>query len=117
MGPTILVVDDAPAICNVITDLLTDEGYQVQTAGDGQAALDLIARAPPDLIISDIMMPRCDGLSMLRTMRRAGVMIPVLLISAAPLRSDVVDVPLILKPFDLDSLLTQVTRLLAITRQ
>ena len=117
MNNKILVVDDEGPIRHLLADLLTDEGYEVQTVGDGQAALDLISQEPPDLIISDVMMPRCDGLSVLQTLRRAGVMIPVVLMSAAPLRHGIVGVPLIPKPFDLDVVLAQVQRLLAITRR
>ncbi len=117
MASRILVVDDEPAIRGLVAELLTDAGYTVQTARDGQAALDLIARDPPDLIIADVMMPRCDGLCLLRTLRRAGSRIPVLLLTAVPLRPGIVDAPLLRKPTDLDALLGQVRRLLAITRR
>ena len=117
MSTRILVVDDEPAIRHLISDFLTDEGYDVATAGDGQAALDLIAWGSPDLVISDVMMPRCDGLSVLQTLRRAGIMIPVVLMSAAPLQQGIVAAPLIPKPFDLDALLGQVQRLLIITQR
>lgn len=115
MSASILVVDDEPAIRHLVRDLLIDEGYDVQSAADGQAALDRIAQEPPDLVISDVMMPRRDGFWVLQTLRRAGVTIPVVLMSAAPLRHGVVTAPVIAKPFDLDSLLAQVQRLLAIT--
>ena len=117
MAPRILVVDDDPVIRQLVTDLLTDEGYQVQTAGDGQAALDRITWDPPDLIISDIMMPRCDGLLLLQTLRLSGVAIPVVLMSATHLASGVIGAPLIPKPFEFDAVLAQVTRLLTITRR
>ncbi len=117
MGPKILVVDDEPAICDLVADLLTDEGYEVQSAPDGQIALDFNARDPPDRITSDVMMPGCDGLSVLQTLRRGGIMIHVVLMSAVPLRQRVVGVPVIPKPFGLDALLAQVHRLLATTRR
>ena len=100
-----------------MADLLTNEGYDVQTAADGQAALDHVAQEPPDLIIADVMMPRRDGRSLLQTLRRRGVAIPVVLLSVAPLSPDVVGVPLIPKPFDLDTLLAQVQHLLGTTRR
>ena len=117
MDTTILVVDDESAIRDLVCALLTDEGYTVQSAADGQAALDRIAQDPPDLVISDVMMPRRDGYSVLQTIRRAGIMIPVVLMSAAPPRQGVVTAPVIAKPFDLDILLAQVQRLLAIARR
>ena len=117
MNNKILVVDDEGPIRHLLADLLTDEGYEVQTVGDGQAAIDLISHEPPDLIISDVMMPRCDGLSVLQTLRRAGVMIPVVVMSAVPLKHGIVGAPVMPKPFDLDALLVQVQRLLAITHR
>ena len=117
MKTRILVVDDEPTISHLISDFLSGEGYEVETAGDGQAALEIIAQDPPDLVISDVMMPRCDGLSVLQALRRAGVMIPMVLMSAAPLRQGSAGVPLIPKPFDLDVLLAQVQRLLTIAHR
>ena len=117
MSTTILVVDDDPAICDLITDLLSDEGYDARSAPDGRAALEHITNNPPDLIISDVMMPRCDGLSVLQTLRRAGVMIPVVLMSAVPLKHGIAGAPVMPKPFNLDALLAQVQRLLAITHR
>jgi two-component system response regulator MprA len=116
MDASILVVDDDPALRDVITDFLTEEGYEVATASDGESALSLIADEPPDLVISDVMMPRRDGLAVLLTLRRAGVLIPVLLMSAAPLPPSVSAAPFVPKPFELDTLLAQVQRLLANAR-
>ena len=113
----ILVVDDEPDIRRLIAELLTATGYRVQTAADGQAALDQIAQDPPDLIITDLMMPRCDGLSVLQAGQRASVTIPVLLMSAAPLWPGNVDAPFVTKPFDADVLLEHVERLLATSRR
>ncbi len=113
----ILIVDDELAIRHLIAELLTSDGYVVQMAADGQAALDLIAHDPPDLVISDVMMPRCDGLSVLQTLRRAGSTIPVVLMSAAPLKQGVVGAPVLPKPFDLEALLAQVRDKLAITHR
>ncbi len=115
MRPSILVVDDDPSIRHLVCALLTGEGYAVEMASDGQAALDCITRAAPDLIISDVNMPRRDGLSLLQTLRRDGVSIPVVLMSALPIHSGIAAVPVLAKPFDLETLLGQVTQLLAIT--
>ena len=106
MGQRILVVDDDPSIAGLVADLLVNEGYEVQTAGDGEAALDVIARDPPDLIISDVTMPRRDGLSLLRTLRRRHVAIPIVLMTALPLSARLTGVPILQKPFDLETLLT-----------
>jgi DNA-binding response OmpR family regulator len=58
----LLLVDDDPALLDILSMALEDAGYAVQTAPDGQAAWDLISRGPPPaLLISDINMPRLDG--------------------------------------------------------
>jgi DNA-binding response OmpR family regulator len=81
-------------------------------AFDGQAALDLIARDPPDLIVTDVMMPLVDGVTLTRRLRGRGDSTPVVLMS--PLYADV-DIPgvrFLPKPFDLDHLVWVVGRVL-----
>ena len=110
MGATILVVDDDPPITSMLAMLLEDEGYAVQTARDGDAALAAIERGPPDLIVSDVMMPGIGGIVLaMRSWERG---IPVILMSAAVRRCDLPDVPLLPKPFDLDHFLSLVDRAL-----
>ena len=67
---TVLVVDDEPAIREVIATLLEDEGYLVRHAKDGLEALDTIDDDEIDLIVSDVVMPRLDGASLVRKLRR-----------------------------------------------
>jgi len=57
----VLVVDDEPNLCNVLRRILEREGYQVLTAPDGEAAIQLIKQHQPDVILLDIMMPGIDG--------------------------------------------------------
>ena len=57
----ILVVDDNPANLRLLTDLLTESGYQVHPASSGKLALRFIQSTPPDLILLDILMPGMDG--------------------------------------------------------
>jgi len=59
-GP-ILVVDDDPDILYALSEALSEEGFSVQVAQNGQEALDLIGEAPPALILLDLMMPVMDG--------------------------------------------------------
>ncbi len=66
MAKTLLVVDDKPALRQMLRDYFTQEGYRVLTASDGRQALDLARRERPDLIILDIMMPEMDGYAFLR---------------------------------------------------
>ncbi|HYV17669.1 MAG TPA: HD domain-containing phosphohydrolase [Verrucomicrobiae bacterium] len=65
----ILVVDDDPAIRDVLAEGLAEWGYRCETAGDGRAALDLLRARPFDLLVSDVDMPRLDGVGLLREMR------------------------------------------------
>jgi CheY-like chemotaxis protein len=69
--PQILVVDDEPIIAQLIVDMLSVEGYDVDTAPDGMAALELISRRAYDLILSDLRMPVLDGLGFYRELERS----------------------------------------------
>ena len=101
---TVLVVDDEPAIREVIATLL-DEGYLVRYAKDGLEALDTIDDDEIDLIVSDVVMPRLDGASLVRKLRRRGYVMPVVLISAVYADVDLPGVRLVPKPFEIDRLL------------
>jgi DNA-binding response OmpR family regulator len=58
---TVLVVDDEPNVRDYLAQILRDAGFQVQTAGDGGEALEMIRREPPDFISLDLVMPRKRG--------------------------------------------------------
>jgi two-component system, OmpR family, response regulator MprA len=78
----ILVVDDEPAVRTSLERALALEGYTVDLAADGAAALNRLAAAPPDAVVLDVGMPRVDGLEVCRRMRRAGDRTPVLMLTA-----------------------------------
>ena len=78
----ILVVDDEPAVRTSLERALSLEGYDVDVAGDGAAARDQLAVAPPDAVVLDVGMPRVDGLEVCRRMRAAGDRTPVLMLTA-----------------------------------
>jgi putative two-component system response regulator len=69
MPAQILVVDDDPAIVELLRRMLTREGYAVVSAADGQAALDQVAVQRPDLILLDVTMPRLDGFAVCRSLK------------------------------------------------
>jgi DNA-binding response OmpR family regulator len=77
----ILVVDDEPMVREVVTAYLEREGYAVTTADDGKAALDLVPRAHPDLVVLDVMLPHVDGFSVLSRIRKDSD-VPVILLTA-----------------------------------
>jgi DNA-binding response OmpR family regulator len=111
----LLVEDDAP-LRTVLAEILREDGYAVQEAADGRAALELL-RVEPDAVVLDLQLARRDGLGFIRALRDhpGGERVPLLVVSgaapapelAARLCADAV-VP---KPFDLDELLGAVYRL------
>lgn len=60
-SPTILIVDDDPAIRKMLVEVLSLEGYPTETATNGQEALDMLAKSAPRIILLDLMMPVLDG--------------------------------------------------------
>ncbi len=113
MKRTVLIVDDDPPIAALLADLLQNEGYAVRCAHDGQAALDIIEREPPGLIVTDIMMPKIDGLTLTNRLRRRGDGTPVVLMSAVYADVDIPGVRFVPKPFDLDYIVAVVERVFA----
>ena len=79
--PKILLVDDESAITDNLAPFLQRTGFSVEVAVDGQDALDKASRSAPDLIVSDVLMPRLDGREMLRRLRQAGDWTPVILLT------------------------------------
>jgi len=77
----VLVVDDELRIREVVEYALVREGFRVTLAVDGQAALELADRDPPDLVVLDVMLPEIDGLEVCRTLRRRS-RAPILFLSA-----------------------------------
>lgn len=67
--PYIIVADDDPDILEALTTVLESKPYQVATATDGQACLDLVRKRKPNLLILDLLMPRMDGFAVIRELR------------------------------------------------
>ena len=105
MPPTILVVDDEPAIRDLVSVLLEDEGYTVRTASDGLAAVEAVARESPDLVITDLYMPRLDGLGLIARLRLTWPRLPIVVLSAAIRISPPAEVPFVAKPLNAETLL------------
>ncbi len=81
-GPRILVVDDEPNIVELARLYLTAEGYQVETAADGVAALEKVESHAPALVVLDVMMPRLDGWEVCRRLRGRNDRTPVIMLTA-----------------------------------
>lgn len=78
----ILIAEDEKSLNRIMVSRLKEEHYSVDACFDGEEALDYIAGAEYDAVILDIMMPKKDGLSVLRTLRRQNKSVPVLLLTA-----------------------------------
>jgi len=109
----VLVVDDEPAIVDIVSDYLTEAGYRVTTARDGEAALREIRSRPPDLIVLDLGLPGVDGLDVARAVRRSSP-VPIIMLTARSAETDrVVGLELgaddyVVKPFSPRELLARV---------
>ena len=79
--PTILVVDDEPAILDLMRDFLEAEGFQVETTQEGQMALRLLEQQPVDCLLLDVMMPGQSGFELCRQIRETRDL-PILFLSA-----------------------------------
>ena len=113
----ILIVDDEPSVRDVMATILMDAGYVVETAADGHIALEIIGAAPPDLIITDVMMPHLDGWALLERARERNPTLPVILMSAGDsirarrMRPIPDHAAFLAKPFAIEELLAHVVRL------
>ena len=114
----ILLVEDEPSLVLTLSDRLLSEGYRVDTAGDGNTALERALAEPFDLILLDILLPGRDGLEVCRELRARGSQVPVLMLTA---RGQVVDRVVglklgaddyLTKPFEMIELLARIEALL-----
>jgi CheY-like chemotaxis protein len=108
MQRTVLVVDDDPAIRELLSDVLNAAGWAVAEAADGEAALVALARARPDVVLTDVWMPGLDGPGLLRRLRDGGDDVPVVLMTAHARDAPIPGVPFVAKPFALERLLRTV---------
>ena len=114
---TILVVDDEPLVRDVVVRYLERDGFRTLTAGDGDEARTLLARASPSLVVLDVMLPGTDGLSLCRWIR-ANSDLPVILLTARGEEADrIVGLELgaddyVTKPFSPRELATRVKTVL-----
>ncbi len=116
----ILVAEDEVLAALAIEDELLGEGYAVEVASDGLAALEAAQRSMPDLLLTDLRMPRLDGIGLIRALRVMAPLLPVVVMTgyvpsdgAGAFRQDGEGpVALFSKPVDMDALLAELRRLL-----
>lgn len=119
----ILIVEDEIPMRTALADILASEGYRVLTAADGAAGLNRAIEETPDLLLLDVMLPKLDGYALCAELRRLGVGIPVLMVTAKAQVHDRVtgldsgSDDYLVKPFSTDELLARVRALLRRTRR
>ncbi|MQA34707.1 response regulator transcription factor [Modestobacter roseus] len=79
--PSVLLVDDEPAITDNLTPFLSRAGFDVRVARDGESALELLGSAVPDLLVLDVLLPGLDGRAVLRRVRKEHGALPVILLT------------------------------------
>ena len=116
--PRLLVVDDEPNIVELLSASLRYAGFEVQTAGSGEQALEVARRYRPDMLILDVMMPGIDGFGVLRRLRGDGERVPVLFLTARDGTEDTITGltlggdDYVTKPFSLEELLARIRAVL-----
>jgi CheY-like chemotaxis protein len=109
---SVLVVEDDGDVCELLSELLSEAGYDVRCAHDGEEAWAHVQRNPPDLILSDIRMPKLDGIDLASRLISEGYRTPIILMSASHVDRAGVSAAFIRKPFAFDHLLTAIARAL-----
>lgn len=113
----ILLIEDEPSLVLTLSDRLLSEGFQVETAGDGEEGLARALDGSFDLILLDVMLPRRDGFEVCRELRSRGVQVPIVMLTA---RDQVVDRVVglklgaddyVTKPFEMIELLARIEAL------
>src|SRR2546421_5412010 len=111
---TILIVEDDPALLRGLKDNFETEGYGVRTAKDGQKGLDALLKAPPDLLLLDLMLPRVNGYEICRAARSRQLEMPIIMLTAKGQEEDIVRGlelgadDYVTKPFSIRELLARV---------
>ena len=122
MNETILIVDDEQSICQSLSAILTDEGFQVLTAGSGEEAIKIVADEMPQLVLLDIWLPGIDGLETLKNIKAAYPSVLIIMMSGHGTIETAVKATklgafdFIEKPLSLDKVIIMVNNALNIVR-
>jgi DNA-binding response OmpR family regulator len=116
----VLIVDDEQDFLTIMDFFLTSEGFEVETVGDGDEALEAAKLLRPDLILLDVIMPRMDGLSALKELREEAdtMNIPVIMLSIIEepeSETDLLNISdYLVKPFSPDDLIEKIHQTLEV---
>jgi DNA-binding response OmpR family regulator len=114
----VLYAEDEPTLAQIISDGLSNSGYAVNLAADGQQALELFLSDPPDICVLDVMMPVMDGYTLAEDIRKEDGGIPIIFLSAKSMPEDVIKGfkmggnDYLKKPFNMGELLVRMESLL-----
>ena len=117
-GTRVLLVEDDPSIASFVEPELEHLGFRVRCAHDGPSGLDEAEMFGPELVILDIMLPKLDGVGVLKRLRRGGSSVPVIMLTARDTMLDKVHSldlgadDYLTKPFDIEELLARIRALL-----
>ena len=118
METKLLLVEDEASLAMIVCDVLEKQGFEVRCASTGNEGLKLFYEFKPDIVVTDIMMPQLDGLSMTEIIRQNDKTTPVLFLSAKSKTADVVQGfetggnDYLKKPFGMDELIVRIKGLL-----
>lgn len=112
--PSILLIEDEPALGLIVKDSLEVRGFTVRYAADGQEGLTLFRQQCPDIVVADVMMPRLDGFSLAEIIRQDNAAVPIIFLTARSQPADVVrgfelgGNDYLKKPFSMDELIVRI---------
>lgn len=118
MGNKILFVEDEEDLTLIVADTLRGQGYKVITAADGIAGLEKFKSEGADIVVADVMMPKMDGFSMVKEIRKLSPIVPLLFLTAKSTIDDVEEGfeiganDYLKKPFELRELIVRIKALL-----
>ena len=118
MSPKILFVEDEADLALIVADTLRNQGYEVLTAADGADGLEKFRNYRADIVVADVMMPKMDGFSLAKEIRRLAPSVPILFLTAKSTIDDVEEgfeagaSDYLRKPFELRELIVRIKSLL-----
>lgn len=122
MSAKVLIIDDDAATRKLLEQELADEGYSVSSESSGRAGLEAALSDPPDLMLLEVILPGLSGMEILRRLRAAGHLMPVIIISARTETPDKVAAldqganDYVTKPFHIEELLARIRAWLRVTQ-
>lgn len=114
----VLLVEDESTLVMILKETLEGQGFDIETASDGEEGLKMFFEIRPDIVVADIMMPKMDGLEMVRRIRQMNSTVPVLFLTAKSAVNDVVEGfetgadDYLKKPFAIQELIIRIKALL-----